>query len=392
MAAGGSCSDFAGVLPGADIVVDAVFGIGLRRAPDAASTRLIEAVNASDAAVFSLDVPSGVDAESGNVPGLAVHARATLQFIAAHRGLATGAALNHRGQTDVVGLGVRLDAFPPSAHALVAASLEDWLQPRAPDTHKGDFGHVLCVGGDSGHGGAIILCAEAALRTGAGLVSVATQPTTVLALLARRPEAMVAAVDDADALQKMAAVASVLAVGPGLGTQGWGTALWDAALSSAKPLVMDADALNLLAASPRPLPADTILTPHPGEASRLLGSDIAAVQADRFAAAAALAEQYRCVVVLKGAGTIIAAQGRIPCVIAAGNPGMAVGGMGDLLTGVIAALRAQRLDAFDAACGGALLHAVAGDVAAAGDGERGLLPSDVLGCLRRVANPQHRAP
>lgn len=386
-AAGGTSLDFHDTLPGAEVLVDALFGIGLRRAPDAASSRLIDAINASGCIVFSLDVPSGVDADTGNVPGKAVRAGSTLQFIAAHRGLATGAALDHRGQTHVASLGVELDAHPPCAHALTAASLQDWLQPRRLDTHKGDFGHVLCVGGDSGHGGAIMLCAEAALRTGAGLVSVATRATTVPALLARRPEAMIAVVDDADALRGMAAVASVLAIGPGLGTQAWGSALLDAALSSGKPLVMDADALNLLAASPRGLPADTILTPHPGEAGRLLGIDTGAVQADRFSAASALVERHGCVVVLKGAGTIIAAPGQTPCVVAAGNPGMAVGGMGDLLTGVIAALRAQGLAAFDAACCGALLHAVAGDLAAASGGQRGLLPSDLLEHVRIASNP-----
>ncbi len=391
IAAGGACSDFNGALREADVLVDALFGIGLRRAPDAASATLIDAINASGCIVFSLDVPSGVDADSGNVPGKAVRADSTLQFIAAHRGLATGAALDHRGEMTVADLGIQLGSFPASAYALPPATLQDWLMPRALDTHKGDFGHVLCVGGDSGHGGAIVLCAEAALRTGAGLVSVATQATTVSALLARRPEAMVAAVEDADALRRLAAAASVLAIGPGLGTQEWGRALLDAALSSGKPLVMDADALNLLAGSPRQLPVDTILTPHPGEAGRLLGVDVGAVQADRFDAASALVERHGCVVVLKGAGTIIAAPGQTPCVIAAGNPGMAVGGMGDVLTGVIGALRAQGFAAFDAARCGALLHAVAGDVAAASGGQRGLLPSDVLRCLRSLSNPQRAA-
>jgi NAD(P)H-hydrate epimerase len=390
--AGGACSDFAGSLPDADVLVDALFGIGLRRAPDAASTQVIDAINAGACTVFSLDVPSGVDADSGNVPGRAVRADATLQFIAAHRGLATGAALDHRGEVHVASLGIQLDAFPPAACALPAASLQEWLLPRARDTHKGDFGHVLCVGGDSGHGGAIVLCAEAALRAGAGLVSVATQGATISALLARRPEAMVAAVDDATALRTMSAAASVLAIGPGLGTQAWGNALWDAALTSGKPLVVDADALNLLSTSPRQLPAGTILTPHPGEAGRLLGMDASAVQADRFSAASALVARHGCVVVLKGAGTIIAAPGQSPRVIDAGNPGMAVGGMGDVLTGVIAALRAQGLDAFDAACCGALLHAVAGDVAATSGGQRGLLPSDLLGCLRALANPRRGLP
>jgi NAD(P)H-hydrate epimerase len=267
-------------------------------------------------------------------------------------------------------------------------ALPAWLPPRPRDSHKGANGHVLCIGGDHGSGGAIVLCAQAALRTGAGLASVATRAAHVPALLARQPEAMAHAVESADALAPLFARASIIAIGPGLGQGAWGRAMLAAALAASKPLVLDADALNLLAAAPRALPAGTILTPHPGEAARLLDSDIASVQGDRNAAARALVQRYGAVVVLKGAGTIVAAPGRIPRVVAAGNPGMATGGMGDLLTGVIAALRAQGLDAFDAASCGALLHAHAGDLAAREDGMRGLLPSDLLPWLHRCANPR----
>ena len=267
-------------------------------------------------------------------------------------------------------------------------ALPAWLPPRPSDSHKGANGHVLCIGGDHGSGGAIVLCAQAALRAGAGLASVATRAVHVPALLARQPEAMAHAVESADALALLFARASIIAIGPGLGQGEWGRAMLAAALATSKPLVLDADALNLLAAAPRALPADTILTPHPGEAARLLDSDIASVQGDRNAAALALVQRYGAVVVLKGAGTIVAAPGRIPRVVAAGNPGMATGGMGDLLTGVIAALRAQGLDAFDAASCGALLHAHAGDLAAREDGMRGLLPSDLLPWLHRCANPR----
>jgi NAD(P)H-hydrate epimerase len=266
--------------------------------------------------------------------------------------------------------------------------LPAWLPPRPRDSHKGANGHVLCIGGDHGSGGAIVLCAQAALRTGAGLASVATRAAHVPALLARQPEAMAHAVESADALAPLFARASMIAIGPGLGQGEWGRAMLAAALAASKPLVLDADALNLLAAAPRALPAGTILTPHPGEAARLLDSDIASVQGDRNAAALALVQRYGAVVVLKGAGTIVAAPGRVPRVVAAGNPGMATGGMGDLLTGVIGALRAQGLDAFDAASCGALLHAHAGDLAAREDGMRGLLPSDLLPWLHRCANPR----
>ena len=389
-AAGGRAVNFSGVLLQADVVVDALFGIGLSRAPEADSAALIEAINTQPGAVFALDVPSGIDADSGNAPGVAVGASCTLQLLAAHRGLVTGAALDHCGEIDTASLGIDASSFAginASARALHADALIDWLKPRQRDSHKGNNGHVLCIGGDHGSGGAIALAAEAALRSGAGLTSVATRAGHVAALLTRRPEAMVRGVESAADLGVQLDRADVVAIGPGLGQHGWGASLYDRAMACAKPLVVDADALNLLSVRPRKLRADTILTPHPGEAARLLGITTKDVQADRFAAAYALVERFGCVVVLKGAGTIIAAPEHVPHVIAAGNPGMAVGGMGDVLTGVIAALRAQGFDAIDGACCGALLHAVAGDAAAHEGGERGLLPSDLFVHLRRLANP-----
>lgn len=277
---------------------------------------------------------------------------------------------------------------PQPNDILEPGDLARWLRPRAKDSHKGDHGHVLCVGGDAGSGGAIVLCAQAALRTGAGLVSVATRAAHVAPLLARQPEAMVHAVDSGEDYAPLLQRADVLAVGPGLGRGEWGRALLDGALRSGKPLVLDADALNLLADAPGASPADAVLTPHPGEAARLLRTGAHEVQGDRAGAARTLAERFGCVVVLKGAGTLVAAPGETPSVIGAGNPGMATGGMGDLLSGVIAALRAQHLPAYFAAVAGALLHAAAGDEAARIGGERGLLPSDLFPHLRRMANPE----
>jgi len=390
LAAGGQVDLFPAPLDQADVLVDALFGIGLECAPRAQSAALIAALDAAAAPVLALDVPSGVDADRGSVPGAALRAQCTVQFIVAHAGLYTGAALDHAGQLLLdhldVDAGHWADAAPAAATLLHAGHLRAWLPPRPRDTHKGASGRVLCVGGDHGGGGAVLLCADAALRCGAGLVTVATRAAHVAGLLARRPEAMARAIDDADAVQPLLDAADVIACGPGLGTGPWGAALYRHALACGRPLVLDADALNLLAADPRPV-GDAVLTPHPGEAARLLGTDTASVQRDRYAAAAALAVRHRCTVVLKGAGTIVAAPGQAPCVLGAGNPGMATGGMGDLLTGAIAAMRAQGLPAFEAACAGALLHSLAGD-AAATDGQRGLLPSDLLPWMRRLANPE----
>lgn len=388
-AEGGLIEVHAHELPAADLVVDALFGIGLSRAPDAASAALIEAINRHAAPVLALDVPSGIDCDRGSAPGAAVVATRTLEFLAPKAGLRTGAALDHVGARALAILGV-LPATPldgACAEVLQADALSAWLRRRPRDSHKGTYGRVLCVGGDHGSGGAIVLCAHAAARCGAGWTQVATRAAHVTVLLARLPEAMGDAVDDGAALALRLHLADVIAIGPGLGQGEWGRDLLATALGAGKALVIDADALNLLASHPQPLPADTILTPHPGEASRLLGITTADVQGDRFHAARALSERHGCVVVLKGAGTIVAAPGRLPRVVDAGNPGMAVAGMGDVLTGVIAALRAQGLPAFDAASCGALLHATAGDAAAGDGGERGLLPTDLMPWLRRLANP-----
>lgn len=389
LGAGGRADAFEGTLPPVDLVVDALFGIGLARAPDGRMASLIDAINAQHADVFSIDVPSGVDAERGSVPGRAVRATHTLEFIAGKAGLRTGSALDHTGSLGLAALETEalLQEVAPIASLIRAGALSRWLRRRNRDLHKGRNGRALCIGGDHGGGGAIMLCAEAALRSGAGLVEVATRAAHVAPLLARLPEVMAHAGDAPETVEPALARADCIAIGPGLGRTPWAASLLQRALQTGRPLVLDADALNLLAERPSALPVDTVLTPHPGEAARLLGSTTEDVQRDRFEAARELARDHGCTVVLKGAGTIVAgADGRMH-VLAAGNPGMAVGGMGDLLTGVIAALRAQGLDAFAAAACGALLHAVAGDSAAA-DGERGLLPTDLTPWLRRHANPE----
>ncbi len=374
----------ADTLPACDVRVDALYGIGLDRAPQTRAVALIECINASAAPVLALDVPSGLNADTGHCPGVAVRADATLTFVTHKRGLHTGRAADCVGALEWASLGVAAGDVVPDARLLAARG----LAPRARHSNKGDNGHVLVVGGAPGMSGAARLAGEAALRAGAGLVSVATHPEHAASLNLGRPELMVHAVADAQALDAMMERATVIALGPGLGRGEWGRALWSAALAGGKPLVLDADGLNLLAeaeAAPRRFDTPIVLTPHPGEAARLLGVDTTEVERDRFAAARLLAQRHHAVVVLKGAGSLIAdADGRLD-VCPWGNPGMASGGMGDLLTGIIAALMAQGCDPWQAACLGVGLHARAGDLAAQ-IGERGLLASDLLLPLRTLLN------
>jgi len=371
-----------------DLVVDAIFGIGIARAPSGAAAVLIDRINRQSAAVFALDVPSGVDADTGAAPGAAVRATATLSFIARKRGLYTAAGKALAGQVDCAALDVDaafLADVPVAAWLLPPCIDTTQLPARATDAHKGMYGHVLAVGGDVGYGGALRLCCEGALRVGAGLVSAITRPEHVAAMLAARPECMVRGHDGGALPVDLVARATVLALGPGLGQDEWGRDLFARLKDRERPAVLDADALNLLARAPQTLPG-RVLTPHPGEAARLLGCTTAAVNADRFAALERLIERYQAAVVLKGAGTLVGAPGETPCVLSAGNPGLASGGSGDVLTGVIAGLLAQGHAAFDAAKLGAQLHALAADDAAA-DGMRGMLASDLFPYLRRRANP-----
>lgn len=374
----------ASVLPEADVYVDALFGSGLNRAPSGDAATLIAALNAQSKPVLALDVPSGLDADTGVAFEPCVRATATVCFVGWKRGLFTARGPDLCGERHLATLDIPADSqasSAPDAELLVPRI----LPPRARDSHKGRNGHVLAIGGDLGAGGAVRMCGEAAARVGAGLVSIATREANVGSILSARPELMPQGVHVPRNLEPLLARASVLAVGPGLGQEDWGKGLWQAALEAGKPTVLDADGLNLLAQSPRALPDCVVLTPHPAEASRLLGRSTADVQSDRFGAARALAQKYRAVAVLKGAGSLIAdAEGRV-AVCPWGNPGMASGGMGDVLTGVIAGLLAQGLDAWQAACLGVGLHARAGDLAARA-GERGLLATDLFPYLRALVN------
>lgn len=389
LASGGQLLPWRGQLPAADVVVDALLGLGLSRAPQGELAALIEQLNASAVPVLSIDLPSGVMADTGGVAGVAVQATHNVAMLLPSFGLYTGAALNHVGVVEVAGLehGLALEQrVSPCAWRVDAGDLAALLPRRQRDWHKGRNGHVLLLGGNHGMGGAVLLAARAALRSGAGLVSVATCGIHVPAMLASCAELMGFDATAAEVLEARLGAAGVLALGPGLGCDDWARALYAQVLASELPKVLDADALNLLAAAPRPL-AGSVITPHPGEAARLLGCRTADIQADRLAALHALVQRYDCAVVLKGAGSLVGAPRALPWLVDAGNPGMAVGGMGDVLTGVIAALLAQGLSPLQAARGGALLHAAAGDLAA-GRHPYGMMPSDLMPHLRVLANPE----
>ncbi|MDB5988145.1 MAG: NAD(P)H-hydrate dehydratase [Nevskia sp.] len=390
LSAGGSIADaIPAQLQMNDVIVDALFGTGLARAPSAAALdaiNWIKAARAQGSGVLAIDIPSGLQADSGAVLGAAVQADVTVTFIGRKPGLYTGQGAAFCGRVVFDGLEVPdsvYAAVPSVAELQQQRDLRDWLPPRQRTAHKGDSGHVLIVGGDHGTTGAVLLCARAALRAGAGLVSVATRREHAIALTAAQPELMCHGIESVDDLAPLVQRASVIAIGPGLGQHEWGRTLLAAVDASGKPQIADADALNLLARRPQ-TNAQRIITPHPGEAARLLGLDTQAVQADRIAATQALRQRYDGVVVLKGAGSLVGGERLQICPY--GNPGMGVGGMGDALTGIIAAFVAQGLALETAANAGVLAHALAGD-RAAGQGERGLLPSDLIEQLRVVVNP-----
>lgn len=379
----------AGALRHCDVVVDALLGTGLCGEVREVWREAISALNDCGRPVLALDIPSGLDADTGAPQGCAVQAAATITFIGLKPGLLTGAGPALGGELYFTALDIPAAVYgrvPAAARRLELAQFHSCLRPRPRDAHKGDCGHVLVVGGDNGYAGAARLAAEAAARSGAGLVSVATRTAHAAAITAARPELMCHGVESVADLEPLLRRATVIVVGPGLGQGAWGQGLLGRLLQAPQPLVVDADALNLLAQDPLHR-RDWVLTPHPGEAGRLLGAPAAQVQQDRFAAAAGLQASFGGVVVLKGPGTLVLGDDGMPGICNGGNPGMASGGMGDVLSGIIGGLIAQGLDLREAAGAGVCLHAAAADAAAVAEGERGLLASDLFPWLRRLVNP-----
>lgn len=371
-----------------EVLVDALLGTGVKGVVQGELAALITQFNRSHRPVLALDIPSGLCGDTGSVLGVAVRADLTLTFIALKQGLLTHEGVDYCGELKFDALLLPDEVYEetsPSAFRTDRDDVAKLLPARRRSSHKGLFGHVLVIGGDHGMGGAALMAAEAAARSGAGLVSLATRPEHVTAALTRAPEVMTSGVNSGQDLQPLLERPDVLVVGPGLGQSAWADQLLQKALASGKPLVLDADALNLLQQRQYPQRGrhDWILTPHPGEAARLLGREVAAVQCDRFSAIRDLQCEMGGTVVLKGAGSLsFDGDGMHLC--SAGNPGMACGGMGDVLSGIIGALRAQRLSAIDAARAGVYVHARAADLCALEQGERGLLATDLVTRVRRV--------
>jgi len=374
------------LLKGADLIVDALLGLGAQPPLRAPYGQIFEIINASERPVLSLDLPSGLDPDTGaSLP--AVRAAATLTFIALKRGLFLADGPDYRGALHLDALGCEAFAAQeaPPLLRMTDAQFRGALPPRAREGHKGQYGSVLVVGGGEGMAGAVRLAGEAALRAGAGLVTVASHGVHQQAVVGARPELMFRAIDEPGVLAAMLPGFDVIATGPGLGTGMWSRQVLEEVLgarTAQQGLVLDADALNLLPSlEPRPESRDWILTPHPGEAARLLGWSGQQVQADRPAALAGLLSRWGGIIVLKGAGTLVGREGEVARLCERGNPGMAIPGMGDVLTGTIAGVLAQRRDAFAAALLGVQAHALAGDICAAG-GQRGMLALEVAAELR----------
>lgn len=370
-----------------DLIIDALSGTGLSGNVNETLATAIQQINNSQLPVFSMDIPSGLNADTGCMMGACVRATATITFIACKLGMMTMDGPDCCGKIVCHDLGLSrcLATMSPTAHVMGTELSATLLPKRLKNCHKKDFGHVLVIGGGLGMPGSVLLAANAALRVGAGLVSIATRPEYANGTYARLPEAMIYGIERAADMQSLIESATVCVVGPGLGTDAWAIDLFECLVASQKPLVIDASALRLLARTPSQRD-NWVLTPHPGEAADLLACSVAEIQADRYQSIASLQSRYGGHVVLKGVGSLVRTADSATYLCNAGNSGMATAGMGDVLSGVIGGLMAQGLQLADATRLAVSLHARAADKAVANKGERGLIASDLMPWLRFLVN------
>ncbi|MCK0164227.1 NAD(P)H-hydrate dehydratase [Marinobacter sp. S6332] len=382
----------------AELIVDAMLGTGASGAPREPFASVIARCNRSGLPTLAVDVPSGLNATTGAAKGEVVQASVTVTFIGHKAGLYTGHGAAACGDIVFESLSTAIKAGDIAGIAdsgengeRPIAMLQSWKSvqgslPRRPaNAHKGRFGHVLVVAGDRGFGGAGLLAAEAAARSGAGLVSLATRPEHVTAALARCPSVMVHGLTHGSELPSLLDAATVVVCGPGIGQSAWGQQMLQQVVESGKPRVLDADALNLLSSRVAVPANNQILTPHPGEAARLLNCLVPEIEADRLAAANKLQSLYGGAVLLKGAGTVISAGETTVDIAGGSNPGMATGGMGDVLSGIIGAVYAQIIGSpARAATLGAVVHLEAASRASIEKGYMGLIATDVIDALPQV--------
>lgn len=387
-AGGEICNFSADALDECDVIIDALLGTGLENTVRDNVATIIKAVNESTKPILSIDVPSGINADTGCPQGTAIMASKTMTLVGIKQGLTTTKGKQHAGQLyfDELGIGEQfMKLATPSAQIINIDSFKP-LPERSVSSHKGSHGKLLCIGGNHGSAGAIRLSAESGLRSGAGMVKVYTHEHAVLPVSIGRPELMVTSEHLDDAL----AWSTCVVIGPGLGQDEWAQKTFEQAIRYCQqnniPTVIDADALNLLAKQPSSHKLNnTVLTPHPAEAARLLNLTTSEVESDRFYYARQCSTNFAATSILKGAGTLID-NTEHTWICENGNPGLAVGGSGDVLSGIIGALMAQGLNTSEAACYGVVLHAKAGDIACEQSGQRGMLASDLFAHVRALIN------
>jgi hydroxyethylthiazole kinase-like uncharacterized protein yjeF len=375
-----------------DLAFDCLLGTGIEREISGEFRQAIEFLNRHESCTISVDIPSGLNADTGRVMGVAISAQSTVTFVGKKRGMYTASGPDCCGRISFDDLAIpdAVDQFLPDSGGPVgsllhAGQLLRFHKPRQRNSHKGKFGHVVAVGGINGMSGAIRLCGEAALRSGAGRVTLATDTAHSSTVNIARPELMVSGVSSDSELEHILNRDQTIVVGPGLGQTTWSEALLHVCLNAGTSLLVDADALNLLALSTnRPERQNWILTPHPAEASRLLNCSVADIQNDRITAAQTIASQFNATTILKGCGTVVAEPSGEYAICPFGNPGMATAGSGDVLSGIVGALMAQGLSCAEAACCGVVAHAMAGDIAARNIGEMAMLAGDISDCLHFV--------